>query len=156
MKRNFHVQFCNRDRTKKWPWTITPKEPDFINNVEEEQREYRDFIRNRENLANLRYLLFGRWKMNNCLMCFIYRTQNTYIHYNLPTITWPTRMLHPPYKCHTCYIQCITTATIFIDQGLQSNPHPWQSASPQTLGNERISNSQRSLLFGSWIQFLPN
>jgi NADH pyrophosphatase NudC (nudix superfamily) len=36
MRRNSHVQFCSRDGTKKEPSTITPKEPDFANNIEEE------------------------------------------------------------------------------------------------------------------------
>jgi len=36
MRRNSHVQFCSRDGTKKEPSTITRKEPDFANNIEEE------------------------------------------------------------------------------------------------------------------------
>lgn len=36
MRRNSHVQFCSRDGTKKEPSTITPKELDFVNNIEEE------------------------------------------------------------------------------------------------------------------------
>lgn len=36
MRRNSHVQFCSRDGIEKQPSTITPKEPDFVNNIEEE------------------------------------------------------------------------------------------------------------------------
>jgi len=36
MRRNSRVQFCSRDGTKKEPSTITPKELDFVNNIEEE------------------------------------------------------------------------------------------------------------------------
>lgn len=36
MKRNFHVRFCNRDGIEKEPSTITPKELDSVNNIEEE------------------------------------------------------------------------------------------------------------------------
>ena len=39
MRRNSHVQFCSRDGTKKEPSTITPKELDFVNNIEEEWME---------------------------------------------------------------------------------------------------------------------
>ena len=39
MRRNSHVQFCSRDGTKKEPSTITPKELDFVKNIEEEGRE---------------------------------------------------------------------------------------------------------------------
>jgi hypothetical protein len=37
MRRNSHVQFCSRDGIhKQQPSTITPKETDFVNNIEEE------------------------------------------------------------------------------------------------------------------------
>jgi len=36
MRRNSHVRFCSRDGIKKRPSTITPKDPDFVNNIEEE------------------------------------------------------------------------------------------------------------------------
>jgi len=34
MRRNSHVRFCSRGGKK--PSTITPKEPDFVSNIEEE------------------------------------------------------------------------------------------------------------------------
>lgn len=36
MRRNSHVQFCSRDGIEKEPSTITPKEQDSVNNIEEE------------------------------------------------------------------------------------------------------------------------
>jgi len=36
MRRNSHVQFCSRDGIPKEPSTITPKEQDSVNNIEEE------------------------------------------------------------------------------------------------------------------------
>lgn len=36
MRRNSHVWFCSRDVIQKEPSTITPKEPDSVNNIEEE------------------------------------------------------------------------------------------------------------------------
>jgi len=36
MRRNSHVQFCSRDGIEKDPSTITPKEQDSVNNIEEE------------------------------------------------------------------------------------------------------------------------
>lgn len=36
MRRNSHVWFCSRDGIQKQPSTITPKEPNFVNNTEEE------------------------------------------------------------------------------------------------------------------------
>jgi len=38
MRRNSQVRFCSRDgiEIKKEPSTITPKEPDSVNNIEEE------------------------------------------------------------------------------------------------------------------------
>jgi hypothetical protein len=36
MRRNSHVRFCSRDGIAKQPSTITPKEPDSVNNIEEE------------------------------------------------------------------------------------------------------------------------
>jgi hypothetical protein len=36
MRRNSHVRFCNRDGIEKQPSTITLKEPDSVNNIEEE------------------------------------------------------------------------------------------------------------------------
>lgn len=36
MRRNSHVRFCSRDGIEKEASTITPKEPDFVNNIEEE------------------------------------------------------------------------------------------------------------------------
>jgi hypothetical protein len=36
MRRNSHVQFCSRDGITKDPSTITPKELDSVNNIEEE------------------------------------------------------------------------------------------------------------------------
>lgn len=39
MKRNSHVWFCSRDGIQKQPSTITPKEPNFVNNTEEERKE---------------------------------------------------------------------------------------------------------------------
>jgi len=36
MRRNSHVRFCSRGGIKKKPSTITPKEPDSVNNIEEE------------------------------------------------------------------------------------------------------------------------
>lgn len=36
MRRNSHVQFCSRDGIAKQPSTITLKEPDSVNNTEEE------------------------------------------------------------------------------------------------------------------------
>jgi hypothetical protein len=36
MRRNSHVQFCSRDGIEKQASTITPKEPDSVNNIEEE------------------------------------------------------------------------------------------------------------------------
>jgi len=36
MRRNSHVRFCSRDGRGKQPSTITPKEPDSVNNIEEE------------------------------------------------------------------------------------------------------------------------
>jgi len=36
MRRNFHVQFWSRDGIPKQPSTITPKELDSVNNIEEE------------------------------------------------------------------------------------------------------------------------
>jgi len=36
MRRNSHVRFCSRDGIQNKPSTITPKEPDSVNNIEEE------------------------------------------------------------------------------------------------------------------------
>ena len=36
MRINSHVRFCNRDGIEKEPSTITPKELDSVNNIEEE------------------------------------------------------------------------------------------------------------------------
>jgi hypothetical protein len=36
MRRNSHVQFCSRDGIEKEPSTITQKEQDSVNNIEEE------------------------------------------------------------------------------------------------------------------------
>jgi len=36
MRRNSHVRFCNRDGINKQPSTITQKEADSVNNIEEE------------------------------------------------------------------------------------------------------------------------
>jgi len=36
MRRNSHVRFCSRDGIEKKSSTITPKEPNFVNNIEEE------------------------------------------------------------------------------------------------------------------------
>jgi len=36
MRRNSHVRFCSRDEIAKQTSTITPKEPDSANNIEEE------------------------------------------------------------------------------------------------------------------------
>jgi len=36
MRRNSHVRLCSRDGIQKQPSTITPKEPDFVNNIEVE------------------------------------------------------------------------------------------------------------------------
>jgi hypothetical protein len=36
MRRNSHVRFWSRDGIEKEPSTITQKEPDFVNNIEEE------------------------------------------------------------------------------------------------------------------------
>ena len=36
MRRNSHVRFCSRDGIQKKPSTITQKEPDSVNNIEEE------------------------------------------------------------------------------------------------------------------------
>jgi len=36
MRGNSHVQFCSRGGIEKQPSTITPKEPDSVNNIEEE------------------------------------------------------------------------------------------------------------------------
>lgn len=41
MRRNSHVWFCSRDEIHKQSSTITPKEPDSVNNTEEEWKEYR-------------------------------------------------------------------------------------------------------------------
>lgn len=40
MRRNSHVWFCSRDGIQKQTSTITQKEPDSVNNIEEEQREF--------------------------------------------------------------------------------------------------------------------
>lgn len=40
MRRNFYVWFCSRDGIKKWLLIIILKELDFVNNIEEEWREY--------------------------------------------------------------------------------------------------------------------
>lgn len=36
MRRNSHVRFWNRGESEKKSSTITPKEPDSVNNIEEE------------------------------------------------------------------------------------------------------------------------